>query len=173
MKEYDTSDIIKILTAASELSLQELVIYLQSFLIENKANWMEQNFNLIYQTSFENNSFSKLQKYCNDLISKGPDTLLSSLNLLSTSEKLLISLIQANNLQMSDIQVWEYVLKWGLAQNPELPSNPEEFSKEDFNALKNSLQQCIPYINFYNLTSDEFLDKVLKKLYQRNYITNY
>jgi hypothetical protein len=62
---------------------------------------------------------------------------------------------------MSEIQVWEHILKWGLAQNPELPSDPEDFSKEDFNALKNSLQRCIPFIRFYNLASEEFSDKVL------------
>ncbi|PKY29760.1 hypothetical protein RhiirB3_446509 [Rhizophagus irregularis] len=57
LEEYDTSDIIKILVARSELGLKELITYLQSFLIENKKNWMELNFNLIYQTSFENDSF--------------------------------------------------------------------------------------------------------------------
>ena len=61
-------DIIKILDAASELSLQELISHLQSFLIENKANWMEKNFNLIYQTSFRHESFLELQKFCTNLI---------------------------------------------------------------------------------------------------------
>src|SRR5437763_12916583 len=161
LEEYDTSDIIKILIAASELSLQELVTYLQSFLIENKANWMEQNFNQIYQTSFKNDSFLILQKYCTDLMSKEPDKIFNSLNFSSIPEKLLISLIQNDNLQMSEIQVWEYVLKWGLAQNPQLPSDPADFSKDDFKALKNTLQQCIPFIKFQNLTSKEFMDRVL------------
>ncbi|EXX55671.1 BTB/POZ protein [Rhizophagus irregularis DAOM 181602=DAOM 197198] len=52
LEEYDTSDIIKVLVAGSELGLQELITYfsyIQSFLIKTKANWMEQNFNLIYQ----------------------------------------------------------------------------------------------------------------------------
>src|SRR3954468_552337 len=61
---------------------------------------------------------------------------------------------------MSETQVWEHVLKWGLAQNPELPSDITNFSKEDFGILKNTLQQCIPFIRFYNLTSKEFLDNV-------------
>src|SRR3954451_25462389 len=61
---------------------------------------------------------------------------------------------------MSESQVWEHVLKWGLAQNPELPSDITNFSKEDFGILKNTLQQCIPFIRFYNLTSKEFLDNV-------------
>src|SRR4051794_26033534 len=91
LEEYDTSDIVNILTAASELRLQELVAYLQSFLIENKANWTGQNFNLIYQISFENDSFLVLQQYCTDLMSKEPDKIFKSLNLSSIPEKPLIS----------------------------------------------------------------------------------
>ena len=82
MEEYDTSDIIKILLTANALSLQELIPNLQSFLIENKANWMEQNFNLIYQTSFENDSFLELQKYCSELMSKEPEKSLNHLILI-------------------------------------------------------------------------------------------
>jgi hypothetical protein len=73
LEEYDVSDIVKILVTASELGLQELLPHLQSFLIKNKAKWMEQNFNLVYQTSFENDSFLELQKYCTELLSKEPD----------------------------------------------------------------------------------------------------
>jgi hypothetical protein len=163
LEEYDTLDIIKILVAGSELGLKELINYLQSFLIKNKTNWMELNFDDIYRLSFENNSFSQLKKFCNDLIFREPDKIFKSLTLNSPSipEKLLVSLIRSNNLQMSEIKVWEHVLKWGLAKNPELPSDPTSFSKDEFNTLKNNLQQCIPFIKFYNLTTDEFTNKVL------------
>ncbi|CAB4421438.1 unnamed protein product [Rhizophagus irregularis] len=162
--EYDTSDIIKILVAANELNLQELVKYLQTSLIENNSDWIEKNFNFIYQTSFENNennSFLELQKYCTDLISKEPDKIFKSLNFSSISEKILISLIQSDNLQMNEIQVWENVLKWGHAQHPELSSDPTRLSKDDISVLKNTLQHCIPFIRFYNLTSKEILDSVI------------
>jgi hypothetical protein len=161
LEECDISDIVKILITASELSLQDLVTHLQSFLIKQKANWIEQNFSLIYQTSFKNDSFLELQKYCTELTTKHPDKIFKSPNFSSIPEKLLVSLIQNDNLQMSEIQVWEHVLKWGLAQNPELPSDPTDFSKDDFKALKNTLQQCIPFIRFYNLTSKEFFYKVV------------
>ena len=67
---------------------------------------------------------------------------------------------------ISDVQAWDYVLKWGLAQNPKLPSHPSNYSKNDFNTLKNTLQPSIPFIRFYNFTSKEFLNKVvtLKKI---------
>ncbi|EXX68452.1 uncharacterized protein OCT59_021093 [Rhizophagus irregularis] len=129
LEEYDASHVVKIMVAASELSLQELIPHSQSFLIDNQANWIEQNFISIYQTSFE--------------------------------KKTLISLLRHDNLQMNGIQAWEHVLKWGLAQNPELPSDPANFSKDDFNVLKNTIQQCIPFIKFFTLSSKEFLGKVL------------
>ncbi|CAB4420559.1 unnamed protein product [Rhizophagus irregularis] len=44
LKEYDISDIIKILVAANELNLQELITHLQSFLIINKENWIKSKF---------------------------------------------------------------------------------------------------------------------------------
>ena len=121
---------------------------------------MEQNFGLIYQTSFENDSFLQLQKYCTDLISKQPSKVFNSLNFTSIPEKLLVSLIQNVNVQMNVEQVWEHVLKWGIAQNPELPSDPSSYSKDDFNTLKNTLQQCVPFIKFFNFNHKEFLNKV-------------
>ena len=151
MEDYDILDLVKILEAANEFSLQEFIDYLQSFLIENKSDWIEQNFTLIYQTSFKHDSFLKLQKFCTDLIS--PEKIFNSPDFTSISEKSLISLIQNDNLQVSEFQVWEHVLKWGLAQNPELTSDPTSFSKEDFDALKKTLQQCIPFVKFHNLTS--------------------
>ncbi|GES80789.1 carbohydrate-binding module family 13 protein [Rhizophagus clarus] len=160
LEEYDIPDIIKIMIATKELGLQELIPYLESFLIENKTNWIEQNFDLIYQTCFENDSFLELQKCCKDLISKEPNKIFNSPNFSSIPEKLLTTLIQNDNLQMNEIQVWEHVIKWGLAQNPELPSDLASFSKEDFNILKNTLQRYIPFIKFRNLTSKEFLKKV-------------
>ncbi|UZO04397.1 uncharacterized protein OCT59_024783 [Rhizophagus irregularis] len=119
LKEIDPTNIIKLLVAANELSLQELVTYIQSFLIENKANWMKQNFDLIYQTSYEIDSFLDLQSYYNDLISNEPDIIFKSPQ---------ITVIQNDNLQISEIQVWEHVLKWGVSQNSaKLPSNLRRF----------------------------------------------
>jgi hypothetical protein len=154
-------DVIKILEAANEFSLQEFIDYLQSYLIENKSYWMEQNFTLIYKTSFEHDSFLELQKFCTDLIYYEPEKIFNSPDFTSIPEKSFISLIRNDNLKMSEIQVWEHVLKWGFAQNPELPSDPTSFSKEDFNVLRKTLRQCIPFVKFHNLTSKEFMDKVL------------
>src|SRR5437016_4028685 len=110
-----------------EFGLQEFIDYLQSFLIENKAKWMEQNFILIYQTSFKHDSFSKLQKFCTELISDEPEKIFNSHDFTSISEQSLVSVIRRDNFRMREVQKWENVLKWGLAQNPELHSDPTTF----------------------------------------------
>ncbi|GES80777.1 carbohydrate-binding module family 13 protein [Rhizophagus clarus] len=161
VEKYDIPDLLKILVTANELNLQELSNYLQSFLVKNNASWIEQNFNLVYQTSFETDSFPELQKYCNTIISKKPDKIFKSFDFSLIPEKVLISIIQSDDLRMGEIRVWEHVLKWGIAQNSELPSDFANFSKNDFNILKNTIQKCIPFIRFYNLTSKEFSDKVI------------
>ncbi|UZO02779.1 uncharacterized protein OCT59_021258 [Rhizophagus irregularis] len=160
LEECDTSDIIKILISANELSLQELVPHLQSFLIRNKTNWLEQNLSSIYQLSFENDSFLDLRMFCTNLISEQPEKIFNSPDFTSIPEKCLISIIQNNNIDMSTVQVWDYVLKWGVAQNPELSSDYTSFSNDDFNALRNTLQKCISFIGFTDFTHKEFLHKV-------------
>src|SRR5581483_8246973 len=121
---------------------------------------MEQNFVLVYQTSFKHDLL-ELQKLCTDTITKEPEKIFESTDFTSITEKSLVSIIQNNNIQISEVKKWEYVLKWGLSQNPGLPSDPVSFSKEDFEALKRTLQQCISFIRFYELTSKELLDKVI------------
>ncbi|UZO08899.1 uncharacterized protein OCT59_029143 [Rhizophagus irregularis] len=148
------------MVAASEFDLQELVNHLQSFLIQKNTSWIIENFSLMYQTSLENNSLTELQNYCNDLVSKKPVKIFNSNNFSSIPENILISLIQNDNLNMNEVRVWKHVLKWGLDQNPGLPSDPESFSGDDFSTLKNTLQQCIPLIKFDNFSSKEFLDNV-------------
>jgi hypothetical protein len=48
LNEQEPSEILKILIAANQLILQELIDYLQEYLIENKSEWMEQYFEYIY-----------------------------------------------------------------------------------------------------------------------------
>jgi TPR repeat protein len=61
---------------------------------------------------------------------------------------------------MKEIDVWEHELRWGLEQNPTLIPIPESWSDEDLEAMKNTLQGCLPFIRFFQLSSKEFLRKV-------------
>jgi hypothetical protein len=157
------------LLAADELGLQELIYYLQEYLIENKSKWIEQNFELTHRISFKSDNLLGIQQYCTKLMTKFPEKIFNSFDFTSLTEKSLIKLIKRDDLKMKEIEVWEYVLKWGLAQNPALLSDPDTWTDDDFNTMKNTLQHCLPLIRFYCLSSKEFLQKVrpYKKLLKR------
>ena len=123
---------MKVLVAANELLLQELVDYLQRYLIEVKFKWIEQNFERTYRTSLQYNSFLELQRFCADFMAKSPEKIFKSLDFTSLPEKSLISLIKRDDLQMDEVKIWERVLKWGLAQNPTLISDPATCTDGNF-----------------------------------------
>jgi len=62
---------------------------------------------------------------------------------------------------MKEINVWEHVLKWGLAQNPTLLPDPDTWSDDDFKAMENTLKRYLPFIRFFQLSSKEFSEKVV------------
>jgi hypothetical protein len=157
------------LITSNELGLKELIPYIESYLIENKGNWMEQNFDLICRTSFENNNtFLQLQKYCKKLIIKNPEKIFKSLNSFSIPEDLLLSILKNDdnnnifiNIKMNEVQIWDHVLNWGIAKNSKLSSiKSSNYSNDDFIILKNTLKNLIPFIKFTKFTTKEFLDKV-------------
>ncbi|EXX63173.1 hypothetical protein RirG_154780 [Rhizophagus irregularis DAOM 197198w] len=160
LDEENTPDILKVLVAADELILHELVDYLQTYLIENKADWLEKHFELIHRTSFQSNNLLELQKFCTEFMAKSPDKIFESLDFTSLPEKSLVSLLKRDDLRMKEIEVWEHVLKWGLAQNPTLTPDPVTCTDDDFKTMENSLQYCLPLIRFYSLSSKDFLGKV-------------
>ena len=107
----DTSDVLKVLIAANELLLQELIDYLQKYLIEDRLEWMEQHFEIIHQTSFQSHNLQEIQNFCTSLMAKSPEKILKSFDFISLPEKSLISLIKRDDLQMKEVEIWEHILK--------------------------------------------------------------
>src|SRR6266516_2531082 len=143
-------------------------------MIENKSEWMEQHFELVHRTSFQSNSLLELQQFCTNLMAESPEKIFKSLDFISLPEKSLVQLIKRDDLQMKEIEVWEHVLKWGLAQNPTLLPDPDTWSDNDFQTMENTLQHCLSLIRFFSLSSKEFLQKVrpYKKLLKRQLYEN-
>ena len=151
---------MKVLAAADQLHLQELVDYLQTNLIENKAGWIEQHFEQTYRASFQSNSLLKLQQFCINYLTKSPEKIFKSLDFTSFPERPLISLIRRDDLQMDEVEIWEHVLKWGLAQNPTLILDPVTWSDNDSKMMEATLQNFLPLIRFFGLSSKDFFQKV-------------
>ncbi|RHZ81681.1 hypothetical protein Glove_117g243 [Diversispora epigaea] len=97
---------------------------------------------------------------CNDIIAKHPSLIFERTNFNSLPESKLISFLKIENLQMKEVEIWDYVIKWGVAQNPTLPTNLGVWSKKNVITLKTTLQQCLPYIRYFHLSADEVRDSI-------------
>ncbi|RIB06305.1 hypothetical protein C2G38_2253294 [Gigaspora rosea] len=60
---------------------------------------------------------------------------------------------------MDEGKLWDYVIKWGIAQNPSLPPDLDKWLDEHFLALKNSLQNCLPLIHYFQISGEDIFDK--------------
>ncbi|RHZ85275.1 hypothetical protein Glove_67g111 [Diversispora epigaea] len=78
----------------------------------------------------------------------------------SLQESALESLLGRDDLQVEEVKIWDYVIKWGISQNPTLPKNLEEWPKDDFLTLKTTSQQFLPLIRYFHISNAEIIDKV-------------
>ncbi|RHZ83852.1 hypothetical protein Glove_87g109 [Diversispora epigaea] len=160
IENSDTKTIYELMINANELELKELSRKLESYLIESKASWLRTHFSLIYRSIFGINEFEDLKKFYNDIIVKYPNLIFESEDFTSLQETALVSILKRNDLKAKEIKIWDYVIKWGIAQNPTLPADSNEWSNENFEALKLTLQQCLLLIRYFNISSEDNLEKV-------------
>lgn len=149
--KIDASTILSLLVAAGEFDLEELVNSAQTQLVKNHASWIRLNFAKVYKICFESYDFKVLQEFCNDLIAKHPSIVFDSEEFENLSEKALVSLLKLDKLQMEEGKVWDQVIKWGIAQNPNLDSNPTQWSNAKFTILKTTLKNCLPHIRYFQI----------------------
>ncbi|GBC17486.2 hypothetical protein GLOIN_2v1672276 [Rhizophagus irregularis DAOM 181602=DAOM 197198] len=71
-----------------------------------------------------------------------------------------------DDLVLDEIEIWNNLLKWGIAKNPSISLDITKWSNEDITIIERSLHGFIPLIRFYHISSDDFLDKIypLKEL---------
>ncbi|RIB09532.1 hypothetical protein C2G38_263185 [Gigaspora rosea] len=145
---------------ACDLLLGELHKYLEVYLIDTKANWLRLRFAHVYKTSFENDKLQELQKWCNDIVAKYPSKVFESEGFTTFPEKSLVSILERDDLQMEEGRIWDHVIKWGIAQIPNLPSETKDWSRENCSTLKNTLQNCLPLIRYFQMSNEDIIDKV-------------
>ncbi|RIB22487.1 hypothetical protein C2G38_2075551 [Gigaspora rosea] len=132
--------------------------FAHEFFLNELSHWLRLHFADVYQKSFQNNQLHELQKWCNDIVVKYPNKVFDSEDFTSFQENALISLLKRDDLQMEEGKIWNYVIKWGIAQNQGLPSDPEDWTPENFKALKTTLQNCLPLIRYFQISGNDIVD---------------
>ncbi|CAG8592841.1 18884_t:CDS:2 [Acaulospora morrowiae] len=156
LRELDCTEIFNVLIAADELGLQKFIIYIQKFLIENRANFLQEDPVRMLRTVIYYEAFDDLKKFCVEAILADPDILFGSNKFLALEENPLIAILKSDDLTMDEIEIWDCVIKWGMAQDPKLKSNVENFKDQDFKALEDRLHNFIPLIRFHDIPMEGF-----------------
>ena len=93
-------------------------------------------------------------------MAKYPDKIFESENFTSLPENALISLIKRDDLQMDEGKIWDDVIRWGIAQSTDLPTDTKDWSHENFLTIKNILRNCLPLIRYFHMSIKDIYDKV-------------
>jgi len=154
------TDVLELLVAADELMLEELLTCVQNYLIENQSQWLHDNFSQVIHTVFHLQACKMLQDHFIYNICRDAQLFFTSPNFTSVEEDILLALLKRDDLDMEEIQIWDYVLKWGRAQTPTLNEDISEWTVGDFEMLEKTVHKCISYIRFYEISLSDFYDKI-------------
>src|SRR6266542_4787939 len=143
------------------MNLGELVDHIQKH-IKHNQEWFQKNGIELFNTlSCNQGTFKILDDHFEELISINPGRFLNSTNLFSGLENdVLLSLIRNDNFQMKEIEIWDNLLKWAVTKNPTIGFDTSIWSFKEMNVIKQTIYQFIPYIRFFQISSQDYYYKI-------------
>ena len=99
-------------------------------MIDNQTKWIQENYVEVLNAVYRLVNCKQLKDYCLDSICEDPKSLFNSPNFLKLGKSILLELIKRDYLRMDEIKLWNYLIKWGIAQTTELRGkNTKNLSK--------------------------------------------
>ncbi|GBC45902.1 uncharacterized protein OCT59_005466 [Rhizophagus irregularis] len=176
-EKYDVMHLLDVLVAADELLLSEMAESIQEYLLNHKADWLQKNFTTLWRKSREFDWCGKVQECCQSIVCNEPHCLFESPEFLTLEENLVIAFLKLDNLIMEEIEIWNYLLKWGKAQippkedgSPAIDDCERNWSEKDIKALGEALKGCIPHIRWFHIEPSELFNKIwpLKEIFPQD-----
>ncbi|CAB5367644.1 unnamed protein product [Rhizophagus irregularis] len=165
LKDKDVSDILDLLVASDELLIEELVTFIQDYFYEYKIDWLRQNISKVFHAVIKLESCKNLQEYCYETIYECPETFFNAPEFPGLEKNIFLNLVKQDNLIIEEIELWNYLIKWGIAQTYELGdkniNDLNKWNKEDFLALEKTLEPFISHVRFFDISSKDCHNIVL------------
>ncbi|RIA96973.1 hypothetical protein C1645_871661 [Glomus cerebriforme] len=149
-------NVYQILVAANELGLTYLINYAQDYIITNEDDWTESNVIRMYKESVRCKSFTKLLDFFGELIAFQPFLLFKSSSFNSLDHDIILKFLDRNDINVDEVEIWNYIIKWGMAQRPRLNSNFSNWSNHDFDELQRRCKDLISKVKLFCITSSEY-----------------
>ncbi|CAG8559840.1 5073_t:CDS:2 [Acaulospora colombiana] len=105
-----------------------------------------------------------------EIILREPELLFKSDDYSSVNLNVLLRVLQRDDLQLDEVEIWNYLVQWGIYQTSETVSSSSkdltklpisEWSTEHLVILRSTIQQCVPLIRMFQISSRDFYSKVM------------
>ncbi|CAB4392632.1 unnamed protein product [Rhizophagus irregularis] len=159
LKNLQGSEVLKLLIAVNELNINSLVSHIQKFLIKHQTEFLQQNPTGILEIVYQYETFTDLWNFCLEKICEEPKILFNSENFINLKAPLLELLLKRDDLNIDEIEIWEYLLKWCFTQQ-NIKDDPTNWNKDDIIRVESELYRFIPLIRFYDIEPTDFFYKV-------------
>ncbi|CAG8557778.1 4202_t:CDS:2 [Dentiscutata heterogama] len=91
-------------------------------------------------------------------------SLFDSANLSLLDEVAMICLLERDDLELEETEIWNYLIKWGISKffdNDVTVKNISSWSDEHFMILKETISHYIPLIRYYHIPKN-YINKQIK-----------
>ncbi|RGB35308.1 hypothetical protein C1646_742341 [Rhizophagus diaphanus] len=154
------TELLDFMIISNELMLTKLTELTEDFIIENQQQFLQNDPVGILKIVYYYKSLAKLQEFCLDKICSEPEILFNSDKFVQLSVPLLEVILKRDNLNLNEIEIWENLVKWGLVQDQTLNKDVSKWNQDDFNIFKRILYKFIPLIRFYEISGEDYFNKV-------------
>ncbi|EXX50849.1 BTB/POZ domain-containing protein [Rhizophagus irregularis DAOM 181602=DAOM 197198] len=154
------SDIVTLLTMANEFELHSLVKYIQEFLIDNQKEFIKNNAIKFLENIFQSETFELIRNYCLKITYDTPELLFEKNTFLRSSSQMIEFILKQENIALDEIEIWNNLIKWSYAQNPDIDQDPSKWTNDDIEVMKRTTHRLIPLIRFQDISSDDYYEKV-------------
>src|SRR6266542_2784761 len=132
-------EFVELLEAGDELILGELIEGLQNCLIIEKKEWLQYNLTYFCNISKKHEPFNLLRDHLIGLLYEEPQLFLISHDFKKIEKSVLMFILENDNLKLEEIDIWDYVIQWGISQDQELEFwDISLWNNNHFTKLKNT-----------------------------------
>ncbi|KAF0356609.1 kelch-like protein 17 [Gigaspora margarita] len=161
-------DSLSILIASDELELLDLIECSQKHLIKKFSSWLLSNLVMSLNVVCRHNHFHELYDHVLKFTFRNLYSLFNSSDLPLLDEVAMICLLESDELELEEIEIWNYLIKWSISKflDDDITNWSDEsvsrWSDEHFVALKETISRCIPLIRYYHIPKN-YINKQIKR----------
>ncbi|RGB35296.1 hypothetical protein C1646_122537 [Rhizophagus diaphanus] len=154
------TELLNFIIASDELMLKKLTKLTEDFIIQNQQKFLQNDPIGILQTIQYCKPLINLQEYCLNKICSEPEILFNSDKFNQLPASLLEIILKRDDLNLKEIEIWENLIKWGLAQEQVRNQDVTKWNQDDINIFRRILYKFIPLIRFYEIFIEDYFNKV-------------